>query len=111
LFILVSLDLTFHILSPFVSAPQIHCSHLLYALHYLYGTSTHCLFFSRSSYLHLQTYYNASWTGDPSDRRSLTASHTGDGIHKHPLSPTIAMPDTELKRTLPHRSDKVQIAT
>jgi hypothetical protein len=41
-----------HILSQFVFAPtQIHHSHILRVLHYLYGTISHCLFFSRSSSL------------------------------------------------------------
>jgi hypothetical protein len=43
-----------HILSQFVSAPtHIHYSHLLRVMHYLHGTSTHRLFFPRSSSLQL----------------------------------------------------------
>jgi hypothetical protein len=50
-----------HILSQFVSTPtQIHYSHLLRVLCYLRGTSTHRLFFSRSSSLQLQAYCDAT---------------------------------------------------
>jgi hypothetical protein len=63
-----------HILSQFVSTPtQIHYSHLLHVLGYLCGTSTHHLFFPRSSSLQLQAYCDATWANDPSDRRSLSA--------------------------------------
>jgi hypothetical protein len=63
-----------HILSQFVSAPsQIHYSHLLRVLHYRRGTISRRLFFSRSSSLQLQAYCDATWTIDPSDRRSLSA--------------------------------------
>jgi hypothetical protein len=47
---------------------QIHYSHLLRVLHYLRGTSTHRLFFPRSSSLQLQTYCDATWASDPSNR-------------------------------------------
>jgi hypothetical protein len=70
----VSLDLTFYILSQFVSTPtQLHYSHLLRDLRYLYGTSTHRLFFSCSNSLQLQAYCDATWASDPSDRRYLSA--------------------------------------
>jgi hypothetical protein len=50
-----------HILSQFVSTPtQIHYSHLLRVLCYLRRTSTHRLFFSRSSSLQLQAYCDAT---------------------------------------------------
>jgi hypothetical protein len=63
-----------HILSQFVSAPtQIHCSHLLRVLCYFRGTSTHHLFFPRSSSLQLQAYCDATCASDPSDRHSLSA--------------------------------------
>jgi hypothetical protein len=63
-----------HILSKFVSTlAQIHYSHLLRVLRYLHGTSTRRLFFPRSSSLHLQTYCDAIWASDHSDRRSLFA--------------------------------------
>jgi hypothetical protein len=63
-----------HILSQFVSSPtQIHYSHLLHVLHYLRGTISHHLFFSRSSSLQFQTYYDATWASDPSDHHSLSA--------------------------------------
>jgi hypothetical protein len=43
-----------YILSQFVSAPtQIHYSHLLRVIHYLYGTISYHLFFSRSNSLQL----------------------------------------------------------
>jgi hypothetical protein len=70
------LDISYsvHILSQFVSALiQIHYSHLLRVLRYLYGTSTHRLFFPRSSSLQLQTYCDATWASDPSDCHSLSA--------------------------------------
>jgi hypothetical protein len=61
-----------HILSQFVSAPtQIHYSHLLRVMCYLRRTISHRFFFPRSSYLQLQTYYDATWASDPSDHRSL----------------------------------------
>jgi hypothetical protein len=60
-----------HILSQFVSAPaQIHYNHILRVLRYLRGTNTHRLFFSHSSSLQLQTYCDATWASDPSDRHS-----------------------------------------
>jgi hypothetical protein len=63
-----------HILSQFVSAPtQIHYSHLLRVLFYLCGTIFCRLFFLCSSSLQLQTYCDATWASDPSDRRSLSA--------------------------------------
>jgi hypothetical protein len=63
-----------HILSQFVSASTtVHYSHLLRVLRYLRGTITRCLFFPRSSSLHLQCYSNAMWASDPTDRRSLSA--------------------------------------
>jgi hypothetical protein len=63
-----------HILSQFVSAStQIHYSHILRVLRYLHGTSTRCLFFPHSSSLQLQTYCDATWASDLSDRRSLSA--------------------------------------
>jgi hypothetical protein len=63
-----------HILSQFVSAPtQLHYSHLLRVLHYLRGTISRCLFFPRSTTLHLQGYSDATWASDSSDRRSLSA--------------------------------------
>jgi hypothetical protein len=63
-----------HILSQFVSVPtQIHYSHLLCVLCYLRGTVSRHLFFPRSSSLQLQTYCDATWASDPSDRRSLSA--------------------------------------
>jgi hypothetical protein len=63
-----------HILSQFVSTPtQIHYSHLLRVPCYLCGTSTHRLFFPRSSSLQLQTHYDATWASDPSNSRSLSA--------------------------------------
>jgi hypothetical protein len=50
-----------HILSQFVSAPtQIHYSHLLRVLRYLCRTSTHRLFFPRSSSFQLQAYCDAT---------------------------------------------------
>jgi hypothetical protein len=62
-----------HILSQFISAPtQIHYSHLLRVLRYLYGTISHRLFFPRSSSLQLQAYYDATWASDLSDCRSLS---------------------------------------
>jgi hypothetical protein len=55
-----------HILSRFVSAPtQIHYSHLLRVLWYLRGTISRHLFFSRSTSLQLQAYYDATWASDP----------------------------------------------
>jgi hypothetical protein len=61
-----------HMLSQFVSAPtQLHYIHLLRVLCYLRGTITRCLFFPRSSPLELQTYSDATWASDPSNRRSL----------------------------------------
>jgi hypothetical protein len=63
-----------HILSQFVYAPtQIHYSHLLRVLRYLYGTISRRFFFSRSSSLQLQTYCDATWASDPSDSRSFSA--------------------------------------
>jgi hypothetical protein len=63
-----------HILSQFVYAPtQIHYSHLFCVLCYLRGTSTRRLFFPCSSTLQLQAYCDATWAGDPSNRRSLFA--------------------------------------
>ena len=63
-----------HILSQFVSAPtQLHYSHLLRVLRYLRGTISRRLFFPRSSSLQLQTYSDATWASDHSDRRSLSA--------------------------------------
>jgi hypothetical protein len=63
-----------HILSQFVSAPTtVHYSHLLRVLRYLHGTITRCLFFPRSSSLQLQCYSDATWTSDPTDRRSFSA--------------------------------------
>jgi hypothetical protein len=63
-----------HILSQFVFAPtQIHYSHILHVLRYLHGTISRRLFFPHSSYLQLQAYCDATWTSDPSDRRSLCA--------------------------------------
>uniref|UniRef100_A0ACD5TEE6 Uncharacterized protein n=1 Tax=Avena sativa TaxID=4498 RepID=A0ACD5TEE6_AVESA len=63
-----------HILSQFVSAPTtVHYSHLLRVLRYLRGTITRRLFFPCSSSLQLQCYSDATWTSDPSDRRSLSA--------------------------------------
>jgi hypothetical protein len=63
-----------HMLSQFVSAPtQLHYIHLLRVLCYLRGTITRCLFFPRSSPLELQTYSDATWASDLSDRRSLSA--------------------------------------
>jgi hypothetical protein len=53
------LDISYsvHILSQFVSSlTQIHYSHLFHVLHYLCGTTSHRLFFSRSNSLQLQTY-------------------------------------------------------
>jgi hypothetical protein len=47
-------------------------SHLLRVLHYLYGTISHRFFFPRSNSLQLQTYCDATWASDPSDRRSLS---------------------------------------
>jgi hypothetical protein len=40
---------------------------------YLRGTSTRRLFFPHSSSLQLQTYCNATWASDPSNRRPLFA--------------------------------------
>jgi hypothetical protein len=63
-----------HILSQFVSTPtQIHYSHLLHVLCYFRGTISRRLFFPRSSSLQLQTYCDATWASDPSDRHSLSA--------------------------------------
>uniref|UniRef100_A0ACD5TPR3 Uncharacterized protein n=1 Tax=Avena sativa TaxID=4498 RepID=A0ACD5TPR3_AVESA len=63
-----------HILSQFVSAPTlVHYSHLLHVLRYLRGTSTHRLFFPRSSSFQLQAYSDTTWGSDPADRRSLSA--------------------------------------
>jgi hypothetical protein len=63
-----------HIPSQFVSTPtQIHYSHLLRVLRYLRGTISHRLFFSYSSSLQLQAYYDATWASDLCDRRSLSA--------------------------------------
>jgi hypothetical protein len=63
-----------HILNQFVSAlTQIHYSHLLRVLHYLRETISRRLFFSRSRSLQLQTYCDATWASDPSDRHSLSA--------------------------------------
>jgi hypothetical protein len=63
-----------HILSQFVSTPtQIHYSHLLHVLHYLHRIISRRLFFSRSSSLQLQAYFDATWASDPSDCRSLSA--------------------------------------
>jgi hypothetical protein len=62
-----------HIRSQFVSAPtQIHYSHLLRVLCYLRETISRRLFFPRSTSLQLQTYCDATWASDPSDRRSLS---------------------------------------
>jgi hypothetical protein len=62
-----------HILSQFVSAStQIHYSHILHVLRYLYGPISHRLFFLCSSSLQLQTYCDAIWTSDPSYRHSLS---------------------------------------
>jgi hypothetical protein len=62
-----------HILSQFVSAPtQIHYSHLLRVLHYFRMTISHRSFFPHSSSLQLQSYYDATWASDPSDRHSLS---------------------------------------
>ena len=63
-----------HILSQFVTGPtNIHYSHLLWVLRYLRGTITHRLFFPCSSFLHLQTYSDATWASDPSEHHSLSA--------------------------------------
>jgi hypothetical protein len=63
-----------HIQSQFVSAPtQILYSHLLRVLRHLHGAISRRLFFPRSSSLQLQTYCDAIWASDPSDRRSLSA--------------------------------------
>jgi hypothetical protein len=63
-----------HILSQVISAPtQVHYSHLLCVLCYFRGTISHRLFFPRSISLQLQAYCDATWTSDPSDRRSLSA--------------------------------------
>ncbi|KAK1644529.1 hypothetical protein QYE76_062334 [Lolium multiflorum] len=63
-----------HILSQFMSAPtSVHYSHLLRVLRYLRGTISRRLFFPRSSSLQLQTYSDATWASDPSDRKSLSA--------------------------------------
>jgi hypothetical protein len=61
-------------MSQFVSAPtQIHYSHLLRVLRYIRGTNSRRLFFPHSSSLQqLQTYCDATWASDPSDRRSLS---------------------------------------
>jgi hypothetical protein len=70
------LDISYsvHILSQFISTlTQIHYSHLLRILRYLRGTIFHRLFFSRSSYLQLQTYCDAIWASDPYDCHSLFA--------------------------------------
>jgi hypothetical protein len=57
-----------HILSQFVSAPtQIHYIYLLRVLHYLRGTISRSLFFSRSSFLQSQAYCDATWASDSSD--------------------------------------------
>jgi hypothetical protein len=62
-----------YILSQFVSTlTQIHCSPLLHVLRYLRGTISHHLFFSQCSSLQLQTYCDATWASDPSDRCSLS---------------------------------------
>ena len=62
-----------HILSKFVSAPtSVHYAHLLRVLHYLRGTPSHSLFYSRRSFLQLQAYSDATWASCPDDRRSVT---------------------------------------
>jgi hypothetical protein len=63
-----------YIICHFVSAPtQIHYSHLLRVLRYFRGTTSHHLFFPRSSSLQLQAYCDATWASDPSDHHSLSA--------------------------------------
>jgi hypothetical protein len=63
-----------YILSQFISAPtQIHYSHILRVLRYLFGTISQRLFFSHSSSLQLQAYCDATWASDLSDHRSLSA--------------------------------------
>jgi hypothetical protein len=63
-----------HILSQFVSAPtQIHYSHLLHVLCYLFGIISHRLFFPCSSSLQLQAYCDATWACDLFGRYSLSA--------------------------------------
>jgi hypothetical protein len=50
-----------YILCQFVSAPtQIHYSHLLYVLHHLHVIISRHLFFTRSSYLQLQAYFDVT---------------------------------------------------
>ena len=62
------------VLSQFVSAPRsTHYDALLRVLRYLRDTITCFLFFSTSSSLELQTYFDADWAGDSSDRRSTTS--------------------------------------
>jgi hypothetical protein len=49
-----------HIPGQFISAPtQMHYSHILHIMRYLYGTISHHLFFSHSSFL--QLYCDATW--------------------------------------------------
>ena len=50
-----------HILSQFVGAPtSVHYAHLLRVLHYLRGTLSRSLFYSRQSFLQLQAYSDAT---------------------------------------------------
>ncbi|XP_019052676.1 PREDICTED: uncharacterized protein LOC109114467 [Nelumbo nucifera] len=62
-----------HIVSQFMSAPcTTHYAVVLRIIRYVKGTLFHGLHYSSSSSLHLITYSDADWAGDPTDRRSTT---------------------------------------
>ncbi|XP_057720187.1 uncharacterized mitochondrial protein AtMg00810-like [Arachis stenosperma] len=63
-----------HVLSQFLSAPHTtHYAAVLRILRYIKGTLFHGIYFSAHSSLTLQTYSDADWAGDPTDRRSTTS--------------------------------------
>ena len=62
-----------HVVNQFMAAPRSpHYVVVLRILRYLKGTIGYGLHFSSHSSLTLQTYSDADWVGDPTDRQSIT---------------------------------------
>ncbi|XP_057755505.1 uncharacterized mitochondrial protein AtMg00810-like [Arachis stenosperma] len=62
-----------HVLSQFLSTPRTtEYAAVLRILCYIKDTLVHGLHFSTHSFLTLQTYSDADWGGDPTDRHSTT---------------------------------------
>ncbi|KAL4010527.1 hypothetical protein IC575_030024 [Cucumis melo] len=72
-----------HIVSQFIAAPRtIHFTTVLCIIRYIKGTLGHSLQFSSHSSLVLSGFFDADWTGHPTDRRSSTSYciYLGDAL-------------------------------